>query len=247
MSSENKKVLITGGSGDIGSAVAKSFAELGCDLLITYCTDENSANVLASRLSQDFGVRADSARLDLSDVACVSDFAASVSRSFGTPNILVNNGGCEAIGLFQDISDAGLVRIMNADLIGTMLLTKAFLPDMIRRRSGYVINISSVWGEVGASCETAYSAAKAGIIGFTKALAKECAPSGISVNCISPGFIDTKMNAQLTAQERAELVDGIPCCRAGSPQDIAEAAVFLTSGKADYICGQVLRVDGGWI
>ncbi len=127
------------------------------------------------------------------------------------------------------------------------MLTKRLLPEMIKNHHGYIVNISSVWGEVGASCETAYSAAKAGLIGFTRALAKECAPSRVIVNCISPGFIDTDMNARLSVSEREEVIGQISAMRAGKTEEVAELAAFLVSGKADYICGQCLRIDGGWI
>lgn len=239
--------LITGASGEIGGAIARSLAAEGFNIAAGYAHNLEAAEQLAQKLKKSFGISAAAVKTDLSDLQSIPRALGEVESLLGSPSVLVNNGGCESIGLFQDISDERLAEIMNADLIGAVLLTKHILPDMIRAHRGCIVNIASVWGEIGASCEVAYSAAKAGLIGFTKALAKECAPSGISVNCVSPGFIDTRMNSQLSDSERRELIDSIPCCRAGMPQDVANAVAFLVSGKADYICGQVIRVDGGWI
>ena len=149
------------------------------------------------------------------------------------------------VGRFTDLTKERLEHIISADLTGAMLMSQLCLPDMIHQKSGSIINISSMWGETGASCEVAYSAAKAGLIGFTKALAKEEAPSGIRVNCITAGMIDTKMNSCFSADEIADIVEEIPLSRIGTPQDIANAAAFLASDKASYITGAVLKVNGG--
>lgn len=242
-----KIAVVTGAAGGIGSAVSDSLAALGFDIAVCYAHNSSAACSLAEMLQKKYGVIAAAVKLDLSDVSSIHSAVDEIHESLGKPSLLVNNGGCESVGLFQDLSDESLVRLMNTDLVGAMLLTKALLGDMIRVHDGCIVNISSVWGEVGASCETAYSAAKAGIIGFTKALAKECAPSGVKVNCVSPGFIDTRMNRHLSETERSDLVDTIPLCRAGTPQDVASAVEFLVSDKSDYVCGQVIRVDGGWI
>ena len=161
--------------------------------------------------------------------------------------LLINNAGIADIGLFTDLTDERLAELMNTNLFGHMRLTKDVLPQMLRRHSGSVINISSVWGESGASCEVAYSAAKAGLIGFTKALAKECAPSGVRVNCVSCGLIDTKMNITLSEEDLNAVTDEIPMGRMGTPDDIANAVMFLAEESSAYITGQVLRVDGGWL
>ena len=242
-----KTALITGAAGGIGSAVSRMLAAEGYDLLLGWAHDENAAKALAAELSESFGVRAEAVNIDLSRTEDIGAAYSRCTELFGAPALLVNNGGTEHIGLFQLMSDDELIRLMNADLVGTMLLTKCALPAMISAHEGCIVNISSVWGEVGASCEVAYSAAKAGIIGFTKALAKETAPSGVRVNCVSPGFIDTRMNSQLSEDERRGLIDSIPMSRAGTPRDVAEAVRFLVSAGAEYVCGQVLRVDGGWI
>ncbi len=238
--------LITGAAGGIGSAVSRMLAAEGYDLALGWAHDEQAAQALAEELSA-LGTRAAAVHIDLSRT---EDTGAAYSRCaelVGEPEILINNGGTEHIGLYQLMSDEEIIALMNADLVGTMLLTKHALPAMISRHSGSIVNISSVWGEVGASCEVAYSAAKAGIIGFTRALAKEVAPSGVRVNCVSPGFIDTRMNRQLSEDERRGLIDDIPMSRAGAPSDVAEAVRFLLSDGAAYVCGQTLRVDGGWI
>ena len=239
--------LITGASGGIGSAAAERLAAAGRDICAGYCNSKESAETLCRRLRSEYGVRAEAVRFDLSDPSGLRGALGECISLLGEPEILINNGGREHIGLFQDMTDSELVTLMNSDLVGTMLLTKAVLPQMIARKHGYIINVASVWGEVGASCEVAYSAAKAGLIGFTKAIARETAPSGVIVNAVSPGFIDTKMNRQLSEQDKADLIADIPADRAGKPQDVAEAIEFLCSGRADYIVGQVIRIDGGWI
>lgn len=243
----SKTAVITGASGGIGGAAARSLAAMGFGIVACYRDNEEAARRLAQEISEEHNVFAAAARVDLSRPEDIPRAAEEIKKLCGTPYALVNNGGRESMGLFQDLTDGELIEIMNADLVGTMIFTKYFLPDMIRAHEGRIVNVASVWGEVGASCETAYSAAKAGIIGFTKALAKECAPSGLTVNCVSPGFIDTRMNAKLSEDERVELIGGIPLCRAGTAEEAANAVAFLVSDKADYICGQTLRVDGAWI
>ena len=239
--------LITGAAGGIGAEISRTIAAEGHDLLLGWAHGEQAAEALSRELSTEYGVRAAAVHIDLSKPEEIGAAYGNSAALFGEPDILINNGGAEHIGLFQDMTDGELLALMNTDLAGAMLLTKHALPAMISAHRGYIINIASVWGEVGASCEVAYSAAKAGLIGFTKALGKELAPAGVRVNCVSPGFIDTRMNGQLSPDERKELIDTVPASRAGTPEDVAAAVKFLLSGGAEYICGQVLRVDGGWI
>ena len=230
--------LITGATGGIGQAIARMLSAEGFRIIVG-C---HSAKDEAERLAEELHGKA--VRFDLSKPETLAESLADCPGDIG---ILVNNGGSEHIGLYQDMSAAELITLMNTDLVGSMELTRLLLPQMISRHNGCIVNIASVWGEVGASCEVAYSAAKAGLIGFTKALAKEVAPSGIRVNCVSPGFIDTRMNSQLSPIEREALLNDIPMSRAGTPQEAAEAVRFLCSPKASYITGQTLRADGGWI
>lgn len=238
--------IVTGGSGGIGSSVCRRLAQAGYLTAIGYKSGAAKAEALAEKLTAQ-GLTAAAFYCDMSDGESIAAFVDEVSSRFGETELLVNNAGIADIGLFTDLSDERLAELMNVDLIGSMRLTKAVLPQMIRRHEGNIVNISSVWGECGASCEVVYSAAKAGLIGFTKALAKECAPSGVRVNCVSCGLIDTPMNSCLSAEDLRAVTEEIPVGRMGSPEDIASAVCFLAGGEAGYITGQVLRVDGGWI
>ncbi len=241
-----KAAIVTGGSGGIGGAISRRLAQAGYLTAIGYNRDKASAEKLAEELRVQ-GFTAEAFHCDIADPSGTADLLKAVENTLGECELLVNNAGIADIGLFTDLTDERLTEIMNTDLLGHMRLTKAVLPAMLRRHEGCVINISSVWGECGASCEVAYSAAKAGLIGFTKALAKECAPSGVRVNCVSCGLIDTKMNSTLSSEDLSAVTDEIPMGRMGKPDDIADAVLFLAGSSAAYITGQVLRVDGGWI
>ena len=166
---------------------------------------------------------------------------------FGSLDVLVNNAGIAYQGLITDTDEIDFDRIIDVNLKGVFNCCKSVIPSMVSQQSGKIINISSMWGQVGASCEVAYSAAKAGVIGLTKALAKELAPSGITVNCIAPGLIETSMNSNLTIEELNDFVEGIPLGRIGSADEIAAAIEFLSSDEADYITGQVLGINGGYV
>ncbi len=171
----------------------------------------------------------------------------SVSEKVGTADLLVNNAGISEIDLFTGISIEKSRSIMEINLVGAMNCARALLPAMIRRKSGCVVNISSMWGQVGASCEVDYSASKAGLIGFTKALAKEVAPSGIRVNCVAPGFIMTEMNSRFSDEELELIREEIPLGIFGEPRHVADAVAFLASRGAEYITGQILAVNGGMV
>lgn len=241
-----KAAIVTGGSGGIGGAVCHRLAEAGWLTAICYNSSGEAAQVLADELKAQ-GFTAEAFRCDIGDPLSIAQCVKEVGEKFGGIGLLVNNAGSAEIGLFTDLSDDRLTELMNVNLLGHMRLTKAVLPQMISRHEGCIINISSVWGECGASCEVAYSAAKAGLIGFTKALAKECAPSGVRVNCVSCGLIDTKMNSELSPEDIQTVIDEIPIGRIGTPNDAASAVAFLASDESSYITGQVIRVDGGWI
>ena len=173
--------------------------------------------------------------------------AVTVDDALGEPDILVNNAGIAAQKLFTDVTADERDEMMAVHVRGAFLCCRAALPHMIRQKWGRIINIASMWGQVGASCEVPYSAAKAALIGLTKALAKEEGPSGVTVNCIAPGAVDTDMMAGFSAQDREALCEETPLCRLGTPQDIAAAAAFLASEQAGFITGQVLGVNGGFV
>ncbi len=241
----SRTAFVTGGSGDIGGAVCRRLAGEGFAVAVGYMSGREAAEKLCGELrgiTDTLAVGLDLAQPETADAAY-----SRVCCELGVPDVLVNNAGAAHIGLFTDMDDSEIVRLVNTDLTGAMLLTRRAARDMVRRHSGRIVNISSVWGIAGASCEVVYSAAKAGLIGFTKALGKELAPSGITVNCIAAGMIDTKMNSCLTAEDKSSIVDGIPMGRMGTPEEIAALTAFLCSDEAGYITAQVIACDGGWI
>lgn len=241
-----KVAFITGASGDIGSEISRVLAKQGYAAALGFNTNESAANELSAELKSQ-GCEAIAVKCDITDSASIASALELIKKELGEVMLLVNNAGLASIGLYTDLTDAELANIITTDLVGAMEVSRQVLPAMIRAKQGCIINISSVWGEKGASCEVAYSAAKAGLIGFTRALAREEAPSGIRVNCICCGYIETKMNAQLSQQDKDALLDEIPAGRFGTPNDVAQTAAFLASERSDYINGQVIRLDGCWI
>jgi len=235
-----KTVLITGAARGIGAACAKLFAAEGWQVLANY----KSNDAAAMELQAETGCRLYKA--DVSNAAEVAALRDRITADGFAVDVLINNAGVSLFGLFQHINTDAAAAMYATNLFGTLNCARAFLPGMVDRKGGCIINMASVWGEVGASCEVDYSTAKAAIIGFTKALAKEVGYSGVRVNCVSPGIIDTDMNANLTVEDVEAIVDAIPMERLGRPNDVAAAALFLASDKAEYITGQVLSVDGGW-
>lgn len=231
-------IVITGGTGAIGSAIAELFSS-DSDVAIIY----KSSDEKAKELSDKTGCKC--YRADVSSREDVISAVSSIISDFGKIDVLVNSAGISQIKLFSDISELDWYNMIDVHLTGTFNMTQEVLPCMIHRKKGSIINISSVWGVHGASCEVHYSTVKAGLIGFTKALAKEVAPSGITVNCIAPGVIDSPMNnAHLSQEELKELADETPLGRLGSPIDVAKAAKYLSD--AHFVTGQVLGVDGGF-
>ena len=242
----SKTALVTGGSGGIGSEICIELAKSGWYVAVGYNTSKAAAESICLQINK-LGYTAKPFYCNISDLSSVQNCVQQVNDILGSVTLLVNNAGTADIRLFTDLDEEKMLKLINENLIGAMRMTKAVLPDMIRNHKGNIINISSVWGERGASCEVVYSTAKAGLIGFTKALAREAAPSNIRVNCVSCGLIDTKMNSELSKDDLQAVIDEIPSGRIGKPIDVANTVVFLADEKSDYIQGQVIRVDGCWI
>lgn len=234
-----KVALITGAGRGIGAATARRLARDGCAVVINYNRSEEQAQALAAEIG-GLAVRA-----DVSDPAQVARMVDTVLEKFSQLDILVCNAGVAWQGLTQDMGDADYRRVMGIDLDGVFYCCRAVLPQMIRQRSGAIVTLSSMWGETGGACETAYSAAKAGVIGLTRALAKEVGPSGVRVNCVAPGVIDTEMNQSLGAQALADLADQTPLGRLGTAEEVAGCVSFLCSADAAFLTGQVLSPNGG--
>lgn len=241
-----KTVLITGASKGIGAATAILFAQKGYNVVINYNESYETASLLCRSLSSN-GYSVMALKANVANRLEVELMVKETLYRFGSLDILVNNAGIAHQALLTDTDEIDFDRIIDVNLKGVFNCCKAVIPSMVSRQSGKIINISSMWGQVGASCEAAYSASKAGVIGLTKALAKELAPSGITVNAIAPGLIETGMNSHLTIEELSDFVADIPLGRMGSADEIASAVEFLASDKADYITGQVLGINGGFV
>ena len=241
-----KVALITGASRGIGRACARLFAENGYSVLINYFRSEQAARSLLDELLAK-GCDARLYRADVADSTQVEAMCRQALAEFHHVDVLINNAAIAQQALFTDLTDKDWRRMMAVNLDGAFYCARALLPGMISRRSGSIVNISSMWGQVGASCEVSYSTAKAGLIGLTKALAREVAPSNVRVNCLCPGVIDTDMNAHLTEETRRELAEETPMGRLGTPEEVAGAALFLCGEGASFITGQVLGVSGGLI
>ncbi len=237
-----KTVLVTGGSRGIGKAIVQAFAENGYNVVLNYSKSEEAAYRLVEKYPN---VKA--FKTDVSNKKQVQEMIDFATSEFKQIDILINNAGISSSGLIQDLSEEELNRIFSVNVNGSFFCTQSVLPQMISRRSGKIINISSVWGLVGASNEVAYSASKAAIIGLTKALAKEVGPSNIQVNCIAPGIVMTDMVSEYTVEEFDDIRSQIPLDRIGSTEDIASLALFLASEGANYITGQVISPNGGWV
>ena len=242
----NRSVLITGASGGIGVALCREFAKNGYDVAIHYNSSEESALNLKAELESQYRVKAVPIKADLRNSDDVKALAETALKEFGKIDVLVNNAGLAYLSLFQLADDSKVKELFDVNLMSAMSLTKELLPSMIRNQWGRIINISSMWGIAGASCEVHYSTTKSALIGFTKALAKEVGPSGITVNCIAPGYIDTKMNSSIDENSANEIVEATPVGRKGRPEDVSPLAVFLCDDKAEFITGQVISVDGGY-
>ena len=244
MELKGKVALVTGASRGIGRAIALRLAQAGADIALIYASNGQAAQEAAGQV-EALGVRALALRADVSDFAQAQSAYAQVKEALGAPDILVNNAGITRDGLAMRMSQADFDRVVQVNLNGAFYLTRAALPDFVRRRSGRIINITSVSGLDGNPGQANYAASKAGLVGLTKALAREVASRGITVNAVAPGFVDTDMTAAMNPDTLAQALKLVPMGRAAQPQEIAGAVAFLAGPDAGYITGQVLRVDGG--
>lgn len=236
-----KTALITGASRGIGAAIAVELAREGFITIINYKSSAEAAEKIAG---QTGGI---AIKADVSSREQVNQMIEVINAKTGGVDVLINNAGISVSGLFTDITAEQEEMLWNTNVQGVFNCTRAVLPYMINRKQGKIINISSMWGQVGASCEVHYSATKAAVIGFTKALAQELGPSGINVNCIAPGVITTDMNKEHSVETMNILKDETPLERLGTPEDIAHTAAFLASEKSSFITGQIIGVNGGYI
>lgn len=238
--------FISGASHGIGRAIAWKLAAEGCSLALNCKNSEKELRELCMELGGRYGIMALPLTGDIGNYQEVCGMFAQLQETLGDIDLLVNNAGISYIGLLSEMDAEDWQRILSTNLSSVFYCCRLAVPGMVRKKRGKILNISSVWGETGASCEAAYSATKGGVNALTKALAKELAPSGIQVNAIACGCIDTRMNDCFSPGERAQLEDEIPAGRYGRPEEVAELAWQLLSGN-DYLTGQVIKFDGGWI
>ncbi len=236
-----KIVLITGGSRGIGAECVRLFSEAGCRVAFTYNNSKSQADELSLKTGA-LAIKADS-RIESE----VKNAIAVVNKNYGDVDILVNNAAISSFRLFTDLTLEEWNDTISVSLGGAFLYSRECLPAMIRKKQGRIINLSSMWGIVGSSCEVHYSAAKAGLIGMTKALAKEVGPSGITVNAVAPGVINTDMNQSISDEDKKVLIEETPMCRIGEPIEVAKAVFYLASDDASFITGEVLNINGGFV
>lgn len=238
--------VVTGASGGIGLAISQLFAQQGYNVVMGCCRHEAAARRQSEAWNAG-GLQTAVYRADVADPLQAQALIAQAIELFGRLDVLVNNAGISISGLMADLTAEDWRRLMGVNLDGSFYCAQAAAKQMLRQKSGSIIQISSIWGVTGASCEVAYSASKAGVIGLTKALAKELGPSGIRVNCVAPGVIDTPMNAVYSTDVLQQLADETPLGRIGTPMEVAQAALFLAGPNASFITGQILGVNGGFL
>ncbi len=239
-----KTAVITGAAKGIGAAIAVAFAKAGYKVVINYNKSEERARTLCQILNDTYPTEAVCIKGDVSTPDGAKKLISEAVTAFGDIDVLVNNAGIAQQKLFTDITDEDWGKMIGTNLSSVFYVSREALPFMISKKSGSIVNISSIWGETGGSCEVHYSAAKAGVIGLTKALAKEVAPSGVTVNCVCPGVIKTDMLNSFTEEDLKALIDETPVMRLGSPKDVADAVYYLATNSG-FVTGQVLGVNGG--
>lgn len=243
---KGKVALVTGASRGIGKAIALELSSEGAFVIINYSKDVEGAELTLAEVIANGGL-GKILKGDISSFEGCKVIIEEGIKACGKIDVLINNAGISKIGLFMDSSEEDINAIMGTNLLGAMYLSKHVLPHMISNEGGNIVNISSMWGEVGASCEVLYSASKGGLNLFTKSLAKEVAPWGIRVNAVAPGVIETEMNAFLEKEDRKALEEEIPMGRFGDTKEIGKAVVFLCNDNCKYLTGQIIRIDGGMI
>jgi 3-oxoacyl-[acyl-carrier protein] reductase len=238
-------VLVTGASRGIGAAIAQRFASVGMKVVIHYLNSHESANETA-RACLNYGAQVLTVTADVRSREQLLRMKEKMEKHGMIPDIVVNNAGVAHYGMLQDVSEQEWERVMDVNLKGMFLCTQLFMDAMVRQKYGRIINVSSVWGLSGASCEVVYSTAKGGVNAFTKALAKELAPSGVTVNAVAPGVVETSMNANLNSAEKEALQNDIPAGRFAHPDEIASLVYFIALPESGYITGQIISPNGGW-
>lgn len=243
---DGKTAIVSGGSRGIGEAIVRTLCEEGAFVIFTYNNNKEKAEKLLKVLTKE-GYYLEAHQVDLKDYSSIEKFNNEVIYKMAKIDILVNNAGISNVGLFMDMSKTQVDEIIGTNLSGSIFLTQFVVKKMIGEKRGNIVNISSIWGNVGASCEVLYSATKGGINLFTKALAKELGPSGIRVNAVAPGVINTDMNRWMTEEDKTALEEGIPLDRFGEKEEVSKVVAFLCSEDSSYINGQILTVDGGML
>lgn len=243
-----KTALITGASGGIGKEIVKKFVQNGYKVIAQYNKNKNGITELLTELEREnLGGTVYPVQADFTHLNSIENMFLDVFSKFNGVDVLVNNTGIGLYKLITDTTEKEWDEIFDVNVKSVYYTVNKVLPFMLDKKAGKIVNVSSMWGVSGASCEVAYSASKAALIGYTKALAKELAPSGINVNCVCPGVIDTKMNARFNKEEMDSLIQETPLNRLGTPKDVAELIFFLTEEKSSFITGQIISCDGGFL
>jgi len=246
MQLKGKTAVVTGGSRGIGRAIALQLAEKGANVVVNYTSNSEAALEVVKRI-EEMGASAKAVKADVSKGGEVENLVNEVLNTFGSIDILINNAGITRDNLIIRMTEQEFDEVLSTNLKGAFICTKAVSKVMIKQKSGKIINVSSVVGIIGNAGQSNYAAAKAGLIGFTKSMAKELAKRGINVNAVAPGFIETDMTGKLPDKVKEEFAKNIPLMRAGKPEDVAKAVLFLVSEYSDYITGQVINIDGGMV